>query len=361
MGFRVIHLMKIKRTLSLLFLTIFTVSHLCSMDNSKSYLTLLKPEFIANYLIPYFLHNNGESLDSLDPLFHCVESADYLTNKMINGAIIVSCAEKYHTQIMKTYNKQTQLISLIGLPVEKPRKEIIMASMALGFKTPGALNWVAEEYPGDTLELLLKDKDFTTVKRLIAEGVNPNSLSSIGNAILVSASWENYSNLVEFLLAHKANPNIKNIIGATPLAAAAVLRCTESARILLKNGADVDQLAYEHNGGSETPLMVAVDRVTSETDYIEFVKLLLEYDPDLTIVDYRRRSVIDHAKRLKAGYIEGSEGNKYEKQQIAVTIDLLENAWNKGSAASFLEKAVKTDKKLQKNNFRENLQLKAIF
>ncbi|CAN5163783.1 hypothetical protein BH09DEP1_BH09DEP1_4970 [soil metagenome] len=335
--------MKIRNSLSLLLLVIYANCLLQGMEG-KTYQTLLKPELIASHIIPYILHNNGEPLDSLDPLLHLVEAGDFLNNKMVNGTIVTLCAEKYHAQIMEQFEKP-HIMSLAGFPVQRPPKESIIAMLAIEFEAPGALRWAAEKYPGDVLELLLQKKDFSTLKSLIKESINPNSFSKRGNAVLINAAWENYSELVEFLLVHKANPNIKNVVGATPLAATAVLRCTNSAQVLLQHGADVDQLCYEEN---ETPLMVAIDRV-KDAEYIELVKLFLSYNPDLTIVDKRGRSALDHAKGLKSSYIEGSEGHEYEMHQLATTIGLLDNSWNQRTAAAFLEKVAQTNSKQSRN------------
>lgn len=318
---------------NLFLILIFGSNLMHSMQLERAYQTLLGPELVAHHLMPYIIYNNQD--DDLESALHtCLEAAELLDNEAVNGHMLNLCADKY--------NERNSFIAPVGMKGRQPKKEDLLVTIALGLNTPGAMKYAAQKYPGDVLVALLKEKKFHAVKTFISNSVDPNSFTQDGNALLIGAAWENYSDLVEFLLVHKADPNIKNVIGATPLAATAVLRCEQSAKILLEHGADVDQLCYDDEG---TPLMVAIDRVTCTTDYVGFVRLLLAYSPDLTIVDTNGLSALDHAKRLKSSYNEGSAGNQYEKKQIATTMGLLEESWNQTPAASFLHKALQTHNK----------------
>lgn len=62
--------------------------------------------------------------------------------------------------------------------------------------------------------------DEMTAKRLLTEGVDANSPNNGGRYPLNAAVVRNYRDLVRLLLAHRADPDLQNQQGETPLIAA---------------------------------------------------------------------------------------------------------------------------------------------
>lgn len=84
--------------------------------------------------------------------------------------------------------------------------------------------------------------------------------------------------VIQFLIVHGMDPNIKNIGGETPLHIAASDNSLDCAKILLENGADPN-IKDEHE---HTPIFNAVE--CDDSDYtLEMVRLLLENGADPNI------------------------------------------------------------------------------
>ena len=101
------------------------------------------------------------------------------------------------------------------------------------------------------------------VRLLVANGADVKARSHTGNDALILASRQaGNSRTVKFLLDQGADPNSMNIFGATALIAAAAADDIESVRLLLDRGADVNLRPNPGTksfswGGSRTPLMWA--------------------------------------------------------------------------------------------------------
>src|SRR5689334_2282827 len=78
------------------------------------------------------------------------------------------------------------------------------------------------------------------VKRLLARGMDANSVDPHGDPLLFIAARAGYRATVDALLAAKASVNAKNRFGDTPLMAAALNGHLEVVRKLRTRGADID-------------------------------------------------------------------------------------------------------------------------
>jgi len=128
------------------------------------------------------------------------------------------------------------------------------------------------------LDILLLDTataagDLAEVKRLVIDcGVDPNILSELRFTSLFIALSSGHPEVVEFLLEHGADPNIKNNDGSTPLHYAA--DNSKVVEVLLEHGADLN---IRDKYGA-TPLHDA-----AENGHPEVVELLLEHGADPNI------------------------------------------------------------------------------
>jgi len=160
----------------------------------------------------------------------------------------------------------------------------------------------------DSLFDAVETGDLAEVKRLVVGcGVDPNVREDDYGATPLDAVAEyGYSEIVEFLLEHGADPNIRDKYGSTPLLYAAMFGNSKVVEVLLEHGADPNI----RNKNGFTPLHYAAafdypkivetlhkeglsdDDITplkaaAEFNYPEVVKLLLEHGANPNIQDYK--------------------------------------------------------------------------
>jgi ankyrin repeat protein len=83
--------------------------------------------------------------------------------------------------------------------------------------------------------------DLEKVKLLVARGADVNARSGLGNtALMLAARNRNGHSTVEFLMAHGASATVTNEFGGDALMAAAASGDVATARLLIKNGANVN-------------------------------------------------------------------------------------------------------------------------
>ena len=174
-----------------------------------------------------------------------------------------------------------------------------------------------------------KFDDVSTVKSLLAKGVNPNTVDANGNPMLILAIKDRSTNVIDLLLGNpKIDVDLSNKSGETPLMIASIegnlplvktlvlknkalidhiswtplhYACAkghlEVAQFLIANGAIVDSMSL----GNTTPLMMAV-----QSGNEQLVKLLLDKGADLQIRNAQGLTAIDIADIYDKAWI--SEG-----------------------------------------------------
>jgi hypothetical protein len=151
----------------------------------------------------------------------------------------------------------------------------------------------AQQYSeGYTFIKAVKDRDATKVTSMVAVPgttvINAKDQDSGEAALHILTRGRDFTWL-SFMLGKRANPNIQNHLGETPLNLAAQIGWTEGAEVLLAHGANVD-LA---NSRGETPLIMAV-----HTRDIAMVRLLLTYGANPTKADHTAgMSALDYARQ----------------------------------------------------------------
>ncbi len=99
--------------------------------------------------------------------------------------------------------------------------------------------------------------------------------------------------LTSRLLAQGIRPNTASQNGWTPLMLAILHNSFDLIKLLLENGADPNLTTQSEENPCRSPLMVAVSN-----GRMEAVKLLLAYNVNADIPDYRGRTAINLAQKL---------------------------------------------------------------
>jgi len=124
---------------------------------------------------------------------------------------------------------------------------------------------------GETaLAITVKRRDMTWTSFLLGKGANPNVRDGQGNAPLHIAALLGFTEGAELLLGRKAQVDLTNNSGETPLIIAVQQRNVPMVRMLLNNGADPklsDRIAGKsaRDYAAEDPRGAAVLKVIDET------------------------------------------------------------------------------------------------
>jgi uncharacterized protein len=192
----------------------------------------------------------------------------------------------------------------------------------------GTLHWAVREENQDMVELLLqflplefRDKNQNTalhtavsgnsskfVDYLLTRGLPIDSRGSGGKMPIHLAAIYS-TELIQVLIARKADLNARDMFGNTPLHAAAQMGSTQAVQTLLDLGADVDPV----NDERETPLHKAIKRGSEMK-----VKLLLEHKAQPNAVNNRGDSPLHIAVSENSELVEiliraGAEVNLPDK------------------------------------------------
>ena len=152
---------------------------------------------------------------------------------------------------------------------------------------------VFDKYNDSALMRTVMTGHVDVVQDMLAHGGDVDNVSSL----LLVASLKCYPDIVRLLLAHGADPNIKDEeYGDTPLLLSIENGCRDTTTILLETG--VLDINYQ-NGLGETALIKAVMRVaeaeTGSELESEITLLLLQHDPDVNIADNKGRTALFYA------------------------------------------------------------------
>lgn len=174
------------------------------------------------------------------------------------------------------------------------------------------------------------------VKKLLELGADPERFTSNGNSPLLISMWENPQ--IAPLLIERFNKvnTVDPFYQTTPLALAAFFGAHESVKLLIKKGADVNQIIYRDRS-STTALNEALDSsvTTSEPDdsidYDKTIALLENAGAKLSFYDQIRRAArnrnnIPKIKQLFADHKQEINNKKINLELIAFHLYGIENA-----------------------------------
>lgn len=103
------------------------------------------------------------------------------------------------------------------------------------------------------LENAILNGDIDQVRLHLEAGVNPNQTIPGDNAYPLHYAANSHADIIQLLVDHGADVDVKDDKGKTPLHCAAVRAYLEGMHVLLENGADVNAVDNEGN----TPLQLA--------------------------------------------------------------------------------------------------------
>eukprot|EP01102_Stenamoeba_stenopodia_P004536 TRINITY_DN14831_c0_g1_i1.p1 TRINITY_DN14831_c0_g1~~TRINITY_DN14831_c0_g1_i1.p1 ORF type:complete len:426 (-),score=101.29 TRINITY_DN14831_c0_g1_i1:167-1444(-) len=129
---------------------------------------------------------------------------------------------------------------------------------------------------GETAVVRATRKDYhSDLRAIIRYGGNVNAKDIRGNSVLHNAVYHKSDETTMLvLLQNKADPNVTNAVGRTPLHEAVVSRNKDQIKVLLRHGADANKV----DGNKETPLHLAV--AARSTDIVSLL-LKASANPDL--------------------------------------------------------------------------------
>lgn len=170
----------------------------------------------------------------------------------------LSLAVQYNKKeiVKKLLNKGADgknLKKMQSLHFEILNKHNEIVEMLLDAQKPPEIN--SHDYKFNTaLTYSVLTKNFSTLKKLLEKGANPNIANTEGNTPLHHAVMDGSTEAVQLLLDNKADKNAKNQHGYTPLIASIEKDNIEIAKQLLESGANLNIADTKGN----TPLHHAV-------------------------------------------------------------------------------------------------------
>lgn len=139
-----------------------------------------------------------------------------------------------------------------------------------------------------TLFDAVQNNNIKEVKMLLDKGADPNAYDDDSDNVLIHAAFYASLDCMKLLLKRKANPNLKNKYGQTPL-----MYCTHDAgkmKLLLKYGADINA---KSNSGN-TPLLIAC---IGNGQY-KNIKWLINRGADPLAKNYGKETALMHAAQF---------------------------------------------------------------
>ena len=205
-----------------------------------------------------------------------------------------------------------------------------------------------------SIRIAVMKNDGTLLKRMIAAGVPVNDADGVGgDAPLHTAAKWNHSEMATILLDLKADPNIMNNFGLTPLHCATSSGSMDTARVLIEHGAPKDARALDGRvpfeyadddgmrvlcGGASLEIFRALER----RDLPCVQKLLNEKEIDASVRNARGDSALIMAVKAAIHKDTGAASASTRRRDRCVGYALVRALINnpkakKGSLATALE------------------------
>lgn len=146
-----------------------------------------------------------------------------------------------------------------------------------------------DEQEGQLIEAAFNNS-IEVIERLLKQGVDVDEKNKSGNtALMIAAANGNTEMLRMLIYMAKANVNIQDCYGNTPLMWAVVKGYAEIVNILINANADVN--IQNHEG--RTALIYAVGEENKD-----IVEILVKANADLNIKDHKDKTALIYAKQI---------------------------------------------------------------
>lgn len=213
---------------------------------------------------------------------------------------------------INSYNNQTLIFNGGISSFEKAAKHIRLNDLASIESLPDV--FIINKQMQSLLHISSKESNTSISQYLIKQGLGLNQFDEKGETPIFLAKA---AEIIKLFVTNGANINIKNKFGKTPIFKYTIQNNTELLEEAIKNGADVNVL----DANQKSPLMYAtthnvqkilLDNAASPNikypdgyslihkaimdNNDEYVKLLLEYKPNLSVKDSRGYRPIFHVK-----------------------------------------------------------------
>ncbi|HKY06185.1 MAG TPA: protein kinase [Blastocatellia bacterium] len=139
----------------------------------------------------------------------------------------------------------------------------------------------------DTLATVASRGRYKDVRRMLAEGADPNERARNARTPIMSAAGQGQWDVVKALIDAGADVNARDGDGDTALHDTALQGRTELARLLIKSGADVNAA----NQKGETALILAAKR-----GFADYVRTLVASGADASVTDNTGKRALDYAE-----------------------------------------------------------------
>jgi len=165
-----------------------------------------------------------------------------------------------------------------------------IASVARFLETGGDVNIRRPRGPQDTplISVCLRGET-NIVELLVKHGADPNIKTKYGRTALMKACVGGHAGIAKRLLAHGADLHARSELGGTAIASAAYSGSVDLLELLIRQGADVN--SRDLLGCS--PLMAAAREGQAAA-----VSLLLKHGADPSVQDRKGRTAADFARRV---------------------------------------------------------------
>ncbi|SMG22082.1 hypothetical protein SAMN06265784_102162 [Paraburkholderia susongensis] len=196
----------------------------------------------------------------------------------------------------------------------------------------------AHAAPIDTLIKAVKFDDIDGVNKLLAKGMDPNSVDNQGMPLLVIAAREKSDKVGAALVANpKTNIEIEDKAGENAMMMASLMGDINFVNLLLAKDAEVNKkgwapLHYAAANGHDDIVKLLLDRsayvdagspngttplmMAARGGHVSTVKLLLDNGADLTVKNQVGMTALDFAKQYKEpDVVEGLTARMQQTQQ----------------------------------------------
>lgn len=260
---------------------------------SVNYIYLLFPFFIILFINNSFSKMfSSNALNDLEILSNSLDRAVEVSQEIDDELNFKNPAEQQKYAI-GIHNKGMQsYLEKIGSLGTDPL--IINSSEELD-ESGSHFGWNTQEYNVIYLYFLSGESDEALSIMLENKNLDINYQAENGYTLLNNVTANKNIEAMKILLAKAADANIPNKIGHTPLFIACNYGNTDSVRLLIEYGANVNYIASIEK---LTPLMTA-----SAHGYTEIVKLLIDSGANSTLLCRNNYSALDYAERNRHGKI----------------------------------------------------------